>query len=360
MKHTIQPISTHTLILAVGLTLGALMTLAVTATADGDPTTDNVQRQLPYQGILEVDGQPLHAVGSEALLIRFQLYDGPEALEPVYSQEIAVEVYSGRFTAILGPEGVDPQGNLLAIDEVIGAADDLHLGMTLLNTQEDPEDDIVLSNRQRIHATPYAMWSATASAFNVASNLNAGGNLRIGGTTHLGTGRPPSGAAQLHLDTNLAEGAPDDFNDFQLLLNQGASVAQSHGLGVQEDGTVFISTSEDVAFYGNGQEQLRVDGNTLRANNIEASGEIRGNFKLNVTGEASVQRNNSGGNSTANIGSQSRRFCFLTRVSFIDIDGGNERARCEVFISGGNWQLRARLDNTGDADAYCSARCITW
>ena len=360
MKISTQQLPTYTLILVVGLALGAVTTLGATVFADGDPTTDDVPRMLPYQGTLEINGQPVHATGTSALAMRFDLYDSAEAPEPVYSQRVTVEVYAGRFTTTIGPEGEGPAGEVVAIGDVVAAADDLHLGIVLLNDLEDPEDDTALANRQRLMATPYAMWTTTATSFTVARDLSAGGALRVGGTAHVGTGRPLSGAAQLQLDTNLAEGAPDNFNDYQVLMNRGASPAASHGIGVQSDGALFLNTTDDVVFYEDGQQRLHMDGGTLRTQNVAATGTISGDFQLALSGEHSVSHHNQDGSTERNMGATSDRFCFLTKAGYRDVDGGSEYAECRVFATGGQWKLRAHLNNTGDADAYCTARCISW
>ena len=46
---------------------------------------------------------------------------------------------------------------------------------TMLRKIDDETDDIVMSNRQRLMATPYAMWASGATRFNVTENLNVGG-----------------------------------------------------------------------------------------------------------------------------------------------------------------------------------------
>ncbi|MEL6181763.1 MAG: hypothetical protein AAFS10_22580 [Myxococcota bacterium] len=335
--------------------------LAFSALADGDPATDNVPRLIPYQGTLESDGQPVHAVGPNALDIRFALFDGPEATEPVYIQDMTVEVFSGRFTATIGP--TDIHG--VSVQEVVAAADDLYLGLTFLNNVEDPEDDMVLSNRQRIHATPYAMWSSTATNLTVANRLtvggalNVGGSLRVADTVHMGSGKPVSGKAQVQLDNNASQGAPDDFNDFQLLLHQNDSPANSHGIGVENNGTLFMNTREDVAFYRQGVRRMHLDNNTLHVGNIEASGTISGNLQFART-LFTISRHNNGGRSNRSMGSTNRRFCFLTRVGSRDLDGGDEFGACTVTANNNQWNLEARLDNTGDADIYCSAMCLTF
>ena len=167
---------------SIACLLGLLSTPAL---ADGDPTTDAVPRAIPYQGIIEIDGEPVDASGADAIPIRFALYDRPDGDAPVYAQRIDVEVYRGRFTATIGPR--DDAGR--AIEEVVRAADGLTLGMTLLGDPDDPDDDIELANRQRLMATPYALWTTSAAHFTVAADLTVGGDVHLsGGTLDLGGG----------------------------------------------------------------------------------------------------------------------------------------------------------------------------
>ena len=181
--------------IALLLTLGAL--LAGPAWADGDPATDQVPRMLPYQGRLEIDGRPIDATGADALHLLFSLYDGADAEQPTYSQPIVVEVYAGRFTATIGPVGIGPDGAARPIDGVIAAADDLFLGITLLGDPNDPEDDVPLANRQRIYASPYAMWTTTATDLTVARNATVRGALAVSGQTTLDGGVRVRGPVEL-------------------------------------------------------------------------------------------------------------------------------------------------------------------
>ena len=169
------------LLIAAALALAMLVPTLHPAWADGDATTDAVPRILPYQGMLELDGRPLDATGDRALHLELALYDGPEAPEPAYRQALLVEVYQGRFTAPIGPTGRGPGGGARALEDVIAAADDLYLGMTLLGDPDDPDDDIALQNRQRIHATPYAMWANTATDLTIARDAIVGRHLAVGG-----------------------------------------------------------------------------------------------------------------------------------------------------------------------------------
>ncbi|MEL6180886.1 MAG: hypothetical protein AAFS10_18140 [Myxococcota bacterium] len=161
-----QPSLTAMVILLTGCVLGSLVTAGLDVLADGNPSTDTVARMIPYQGRLELNGEPLDTLG-EPLPILFTLYDRPNGQNAVYTQMINVDVYRGRFTAMLGPVGEDGE----SIAEVVSAADDLHLAITLLGNPDDPNDDVPMSGRQRILATPYAMWSTSATNLTVGRNL---------------------------------------------------------------------------------------------------------------------------------------------------------------------------------------------
>jgi hypothetical protein len=179
--------------------------IPITAVADGNPATDGVPRLLPYQGLLELDGRPVNAVGDNALHIGFLLFRGADAEAHVYRQDLRIQVYNGRFTATIGPTGTDPAGAEVPIERIIANADDLYLGMILLGDPADPDDDIALSNRQRIHASPYAMWTTAATDLSVARNLVVGGSAVVDGDlTVRGAVNLPAGAINT---AALADGA---------------------------------------------------------------------------------------------------------------------------------------------------------
>ncbi len=194
---------------APSILLALTALIAGPAWADGDPLTDGVPRLLPYTGVLEIDGRPVDASGEDALHLLFALYDGPEVEQPVYTQPLIVEVYGGRFTATIGPVGVGPDGGEVPIDAIISAADDLHLGMTLLGDPDDPADDIPLANRQRIYATPYAMWTTSATNLAVAGQARIGGDLDVGGAARIGGEARVDGALRVGGAVELPAGSLD-------------------------------------------------------------------------------------------------------------------------------------------------------
>src|SRR5690606_25501727 len=64
-------------LIVLNASLGAALSTAVTVLADQNGQTDGVPRQIPYNGVLELDGQPVDATGEEAVQMRFSIYDGP-------------------------------------------------------------------------------------------------------------------------------------------------------------------------------------------------------------------------------------------------------------------------------------------
>lgn len=317
-----------------GLALGVMMTLTVNVMADGDPTTDDVPRTLPYQGILEIDGEPVDATGGNALHIMFELYDGQASEAPVYRQSQPVEVYAGRFTTTIGPLGVNAEGDEVIISDLIANADDLYLGMVLLGDLENPDDDVALANRQRIHASPYAMWSTTATNFVVANTLTVGGSTHIAGDANV------SGEVNAASITTEGPLSADTVNADTLDLTGTLGVAG----GATVNGALNSGT---------------LDTGALTASSVSASGAISGNFQLSVSNATNASRDASG-EDIKNLGSTSRRFCYLTKAAYKDIEGGSEQAECRIDTANGQWRLRAIVISSSDANAICSARCVSW
>ena len=342
-----------------GLLMGIILSASFGVMADGDPTTDDVPRTLPYQGVLELNGEPVNAEGLNALHILFELYDGQDAEAPAYSQPIIVEVYSGRFTATIGPLGLNADNEEVIVSEVITAADDLYLGMTLLGDPDNPEDDIALSNRQRIHASPYAMWTTSATNFNVARdavvgrNLEVGANLIAGGDVAVGGAIVPRvGDKGLDWPDNAFGGSRDDAWIRYYQDGEGEDTALQ--IGVDND------VNDNLEFYQNGAVRMNINGGNVNiTNNLDVGGSINGNFGLSVSGDFTVGRDSSGSDREF-MGSTDRRFCFLTMASYKDIEGGSERATCQVDTNSGQWRVNAIVQNSSDANADCKARCISW
>ncbi|MBM4372323.1 MAG: hypothetical protein FJ098_11755 [Deltaproteobacteria bacterium] len=156
-----------------GLTALALM-LGLGAAADGLQSTDQVPRLLLYHSTLERDGQPVHATFE----MTFSLYDGSGAAAAAWTETLPVTVYGGRFSAVLGNSS---QASASALAEVVRKADDLYLGITIL---EDGAA-IPLGNRQRFLPLPYTHWSwqGTDLVVNALDGAGTEGRLHLNPNT---------------------------------------------------------------------------------------------------------------------------------------------------------------------------------
>jgi len=71
----------------------------------------------------------------------------------------------------------------------------------------------------------------------------------------------------------------------------------------------------------------------------------------------SAFRTNSGGTTFFNMAPSANAFCFLSKVSFTDIDTGEEKATCRVTRGPVVWTLEAIMGASSDADLECAAYC---
>ena len=166
--------SSKVFLISIGMVVGGLMFSVLSVMADITPSTQGIPPVIPYQGVLELNGQPVNRMGDRAMWIEFQIYTSPSAGDILYRQRLQVEIYQGRFTALIGPSG-EGGGRLI---DVIQSSAELYLGMVLLGDNlEAADDDIAMSNRQRLMSTPYAMWASGASQFTVQRDLTVGGNI---------------------------------------------------------------------------------------------------------------------------------------------------------------------------------------
>jgi len=168
-----------------GGVIAIALTHTVIALADGNPTTDQVPKLIPYQGTLEKDGAGV----TGQVQMTFTLYDGPSATTPAWTEQQTVSVYAGRFLAMLGSASATSASSLAL---VLTNADDLYLAVTL-NTASG---DVALANRQRFLPVPYSMWTTAATSFKVSTldapsgtamcvNCVARTAVQVGGTLNL-------------------------------------------------------------------------------------------------------------------------------------------------------------------------------
>ncbi|MEO1266934.1 MAG: hypothetical protein AAFX99_02485 [Myxococcota bacterium] len=330
--------SAGALLLGVGVVLGALSTIALTAMADGDPTTDSVPRMLPYQGTLENNGQPVNAVGDQAIPLRFSLFDGPTSEEAVYIQEIEVEVFAGRFTTTIGPSGVDGQGETVAIVDVIQAADDLHLGLTLLS---DDGEEIILSNRQRIMATPYALWTTAATNMNIANNLVVDGNTLLGGDMVANGNVTVGQEGQLHL-----------------LSEADASLESDGALVIGGERNITIDNNELIARNGTSPAVLTVGSPTDVGGNVNVNGNLRVNGGT-MRGRPELRRvtRNLTATGVVSIDCSANEVPISCGIDKPDLSAGDEDS-IGCFVELDNNRCRAWLDVASNPDGNIQSHCI--
>ena len=131
--------------------------VAVMAEADSNPATDNLDRYLPYDGYLELDGVP---VSVDDMTLRFNIYDDADNL--LWTENQVINIYNGKFNAVLG------QTN--NITDTVFDAENIFIGIEI---QSDGQW-IALSGRQQINPVPFALWADHGSDFVVAGSLFAG------------------------------------------------------------------------------------------------------------------------------------------------------------------------------------------
>lgn len=148
--------------------------VSVSVLADGNPATDGVPRVIPYQGVLELDGQPFNGDVS----IGFSIYAASSGGAPLWSEERTVSVYNGTFAVSLG--------SITPLAATLLAADSLWVGITV--------DGLEMTNRQNITPVPYALWSAQASDLTVARDASIARNLSVVGTSTFSAGVTVNGA----------------------------------------------------------------------------------------------------------------------------------------------------------------------
>ncbi|MEL6177719.1 MAG: hypothetical protein AAFS10_02140, partial [Myxococcota bacterium] len=286
----------------MGGLIAALMTVTLQVAADQDASTDDVPRLIPYHGILELDGAPVTAAGDDAPWLRFDITDGSGLEAPtVYTQSMQVDLFEGRFTALIGP--TDDHGANL--EPVVAAGDNLFIRITVLGEHdpEDPastmDDDIALSTPQRFALAPHAVWATHATHFHVSQRLTAN-TAQANSITADTMSATMADVTSMHISGSLGAvhqeieasgqwvlpsttqgpgpqtdtGRVESYDAYQLLLSGGTDAASAVGIGLGSSNTMFFNA-------GALGHQLTTDGNdpTLLLSNTNA--ELRSDLTIN-------------------------------------------------------------------------------
>jgi hypothetical protein len=230
----------------------------MTAWADGNPGTDGVPRVIPYQGTLEKDGAGV----TGQVQMTFRIFDGAGASTAAWTEVLPVEIYAGRFQALLGSTSTTSGTNLA---KAINNADDLYLGVSVTTgTGEVP-----LSNRQRFLPVPYAMWSTAATDFKVGKNLTVDGTagvsgaLTVGGTAGVTGALKVGGSLNTTITNQAIEGSP------ALLLNSTNKADVVTGGKLRVMGYDFEFDPLDDSVRGDGGRALVLNGGEVLTLNFE-------------------------------------------------------------------------------------------
>ncbi|MCU0793035.1 MAG: hypothetical protein MUE42_09350, partial [Opitutaceae bacterium] len=166
------------------LALGLLSALALPATGFAQSA---VPLNISYQGRVTTAAGTLLGLGTPVnRQVIFRIYSGPTSTTILHSERQTVTIADGEFSVLLGvgdPVGTEPR---LALDAAFLGAQ-RYLGITVDNGNDnDALNDIEISPRQQIVATPFAFRSriaegladnALSSATMIANNAITGVKL---------------------------------------------------------------------------------------------------------------------------------------------------------------------------------------
>lgn len=290
-------------------------------------------RGIPFRGVVELNGTPID--GDVTLSLR--LSSDRAATDVLWSNERTVSVNAGAFAVVLGEQSALPQS--------VFDVDALFVSVGVVTAP----GTVVDIGTQQVFAAFQAVSAADATnAFNADYANRAQDFLieRNGATSRIRFQAETNDPGEIVHEENSNSG------------NLWLSSSDDWDTGADNDRIIFgeqASNTRVHTFVANGNASH--SGDLFVGGNLDVAGNIIG---LSYTGESTAERRNTGGNGDANLGSASRRFCFLTRVEFEDLDSAGEFGRCQLLVSGGNWILRASLGGTIDADAVCGARCFSF
>ena len=274
------------ILLPTGALAGAILTVGLTSLAE-DTELDSGPRAIPYNGILEFNGQSLNGQAD----LQFTLTDVPGAEDAeganCYFEEEHdnVTAYSGRFSVNIG----QPTGDL---PDCVFDSDAIYIEVDVREADSDG-DYVALTGSQRIHPVPFSYWAAEGSDFKVDGDLKITGAIQdpVDSVVEIDSAVDVSGALVNSSVNDLDEDQPifinDDLtingelsdSDGTLLINDDVAIYSS----LNAQGRVFNSTNanggnvyiddglrvEESAYIGyNGSGSLTVDGNTNLKSNL--------------------------------------------------------------------------------------------
>ena len=155
-------------LLPSGVLIGLSLAIGFTSMAE-NTELDSGPRAIPYNGILEFNGQSLNGQAD----LQFTLTDDPsgENINCEFSEEHDnVTAYSGRFSVNIG----QPTGDL---PDCVFDSDAIYIEVDVREADSDG-DYVALTGSQRIHPVPFSYWAAEGSDFKVDGDLKITGAIQ--------------------------------------------------------------------------------------------------------------------------------------------------------------------------------------
>ncbi|MFO0748152.1 MAG: hypothetical protein U1F43_21210 [Myxococcota bacterium] len=205
------------------------------AAADGNPSTDDLPRLMPFAGTLEKGG-----VGySGQVDMTFVVYDSATGTTPLWSETQTVTVYRGAFSVLLGSKA-----GTAALSAAVESAASLWVGASLTTSS----GTVVLNGRKRIVPVPYAMLTTAATG------VSAGGQLVLESTVAMAS---DGASGPLTITDSNGDRLTLDGNDIdsqnELWLDKENTKAVFVGGDVTVGGdTISFSSSKDTLVHDSG------------------------------------------------------------------------------------------------------------
>ena len=299
-------------LLPSGVLIGLSLAIGFTSMAE-NTELDSGPRAIPYNGILEFNGQALNGQAD----LQFTLTDVPggEGANCLFEEEHDnITAYAGRFSVNIGSVTGD-------LPDCVFDSDAMYIEVAVRDaTANEDEDDtnddyVTLTGSQRIHPVPFSYWAAEGSDFKVDGDLKVTGAIQdpVDSVVEIDSAVDVSGALVNSSVNDLDEDQPlfinDDLaisgelsdSDGTLFINDDAAIANS--LNAQgrvfnstntNDGNVYIGDDlrvEKSAHIGyDGEGTLTVDGNTNLKSSLFNGGSSNGG-RLYIADELDVEGN---------------------------------------------------------------------
>lgn len=207
--------------------VAVVLVTAAAAIATNPPVAGEVvPRQIPYRGILDLNGAP---VPSGSLPMLFEIFNAQQQGDKLWSDSMSVSVQDGQFSVALGDNPLNP------IPTPVFAQPSLYLQMTV-NGQ-------LLAGRQRLLSVPYAQFAGASSAVPVGSVLTWLSNSIPDGWHVCDGAAIPDDLAHARIRSIVGNNYPDLRGNFLRGVDSSRAVLTWQGFSTAMPGNRFTTTT---------------------------------------------------------------------------------------------------------------------